>query len=194
MNFYLQEDMVNRINSINNVEVAIYDDEELDILYKSEPLYFMDIPYPPLMPRQLGYDLNVKDIFDAGIDFQSAEGMKEFDGFSQPYCNNYYFFTRAIGPNRVKVTIRYLGPPENKKKWNINIYNNSIRKKVELNSCYKLVNDPYYDELEEMGIPHDKQVVRISDNGSFLFETEFDADTYGDVMLKVDQIIYDLEK
>jgi len=193
--FYIQDYMIAKINSVNNFYAPLDEEEleEFDIAYKNVPLHYTDIGYPPIMPRQLGYDLEVKDIYKAGIEFESAEGMKETDGYVGPYCNNFYFFTKAISPNRVQVTIRYLGPPENKEIWDINIYNDSIRRKVELNSCYKLVNDPFYDKLEEMGIPHDKNIIRPLENNSFHFQTEFDAETYGDVMLKVDQIIHDLE-
>ena len=194
MDFYLQDNMIPKINSVKNFHATTDEEADYDIAYKNVPLHYMDIGYPPIMPRQLGYDLEVKDIYKAGIEFQSAEGMKETDGYDGPYCNNFYFFIQAISPDSVKVIIRYLGPPEDKKIWDINIYNNAIKKRVKANSSYKLVNDPYYDELEEMGIPHDKNVIRPLENNSFHFQTEFDANTYGDVMLKVDQIIHDLEK
>jgi len=195
MNFYIQENMLPQINRVKNFYAPLdeLEREEFDIAYKNVPLNYMDIPYPPIMTRQLGYDLEVTDIFKAGIEFQSAEEKSNGDGSKELYSHNFYFFTKAISPNRVRVIIHYLGAPITKEIYDINIYNDSIRKKVEANSSYKRVNDPYYDELEEMGIPHDKAVIRPLENGSFFFQTEFDADTYGDVMLKVDQIIHSLE-
>lgn len=163
------------------------------VLLNNIELFPMSDGFPAILSRQQGYDLEISEIYKTELNFQSAE--EKYSGESEPdlYHKHYYFFTEAINENKVEVLIKYFDAPDSKNVIDVDQYLLGIKNKVISNPNYQVEYMPFGKEEFEMKFDIGGFRVRPKANGSFYFTTEIDADTYGDVMLKVDQIIHSLE-
>lgn len=165
----------------------------IEVLLNNIKLFPMIEGLPDILSRQQGYDLEISEMYKTELNFQSAEEKYSIEGEPDLYHKHYYFFTEAIDKNKVEVLVKYYDVPDSKNMIDIDQYLLGIKNKVASNPNYQIEYVPFGKEEAEMKFGIGGFCVRPKTNGSFYFSTEIEADTYGDVMLKVDQIIHSLE-
>lgn len=185
----------NQINQVSDFH-SEWDDENdsIIVLYKNVELIQLLDNMPHILNRQLGYGLKISELFQTGLEFHSAEcTLGKQNDPDEMYHENFYFFTEAVSETRVSVLVKYLDPPSDVLGTNPYLYFVKIKEKVKASSNLKMVYSPFGVENNDFKLIAGGFDIRQKQNGPFYFTTEFDADTYGDVMLKVDQIIRSLE-
>ena len=185
---------IDKINTTENFR-AIWNakDEYVKVLYNDKILFPMYDGFPALLSRQSGYDLEISEMFKTELNFQSAEEKFSEVGENELYHTHYYFFTRAISESKVEVLIKYFDTPASKNITDHEQFLNVMKTKVISHPNYNLEFQPFGEEEFEMKLDVGGFRMRPKTGGAFYFTTQFDAETYGDVMLKVDKIIHDLE-
>jgi hypothetical protein len=187
--FYL--DKINSSKDFHAIWITEFN--YIKVFFHGNELFPMIDNYPALLSRQDGHDLRVSEIYITGLKFHSVEEEYKNNEESELYHKHFYFFTEAISNNRVQVLIKYFDVPKYSNADEVDQYLEEIKNKVKANPNYKLTYAPFGPEPMEMKLDIGGFKIRPKENGPFYFHTEFDADTYGDVMLKVDQIIRSLE-
>ncbi|MFZ1288743.1 MAG: hypothetical protein WAR79_01540 [Melioribacteraceae bacterium] len=159
------------------------------ISYKGKKLFPMNDDMPIILTRQDGYHLKISELFQTELELQSAET----NNHGELYHNNFYFFTNAISPSRVNVCIKYFDVPENNVSLSPSTFLMQVQQKVEKNPNMLIVPEPFGPISYDIKLIPNGLKYRPKIDWPFCFEVELDAITYGDVMLKVDKIVHDLE-
>lgn len=188
------KDYIDKINQVTGFHAKWNKKRKfVEVEFKNQKLYPMLDGMPAILSRQLGYDLAISEMFKTGMEFHSAEEKYYSKKHQEQYHKNFYCFTEAISPSRVKVIIKYFDSPENANVNDLPRYLSTIKNKVKSNFNFQIVYTPFGSESMEMKLDIGGFRIRPNMGNSFYFLVELDANTYGDVMLKVDQIIRDLE-
>lgn len=183
-----------KINRVKNFHAEWNEEYSyMQLYYKNVELFRLADGYPFTLPRQFGYSLKISDMNETELEFLSAEEKYIGKGESELYHNHFYFITETVSPSKVMVLIKYFDIPDYKKLNDADMYLEQIKSKVRNNPNYQLIDRVY--GLDDFDIKLDIGGFRIrpKQDGPFYFQSKLDVDTYGDVMLKVDQIIHDLE-
>ncbi|MBL1215425.1 MAG: hypothetical protein HND52_18810 [Ignavibacteriae bacterium] len=148
----------------------------------------------PVLSRGLGGDITTAELFSIGIPFMSAENtITDVTNTDMNYQKHYYSIVHAASNDKAFVLVKYFDAP-------IKLYGNELEdhcfdaQEYVVNSLgLNVLTNPYGVEDPELRLAPGGIITREPLPTSFYFETEITGDTYAEILIKVDEIINDID-
>ena len=166
-------------------------DEYIPVFYKGYELQSL-VGDMPIIPRELGYDLPIKEIFLTGLEIMSGEN--EPNDFNKVYHNNFYSIIKPLSNRKVKVRIKYYTIPDNLNSIDETDYLSKVKNVVDADPELVIIKQPYGKEENDLFLTPNGFRIRQNMGISFYFETILYSDTYGELLLQIDEIVAKIEK